>query len=186
MLHCGEGLTWRSGSSLEPEAGWWGECYPPPSYVSGLGSQADGPPTSLALALLLSRDGPPQEGSVPILITDLPILTPLQLTNIRLNDLPETAIRAFPLPWGSPLPADLPEAYRRPDVILAADCVYFEPAFPLLLETLAELMGPETVCWFCMKKRRKADMRFVVGLRKRFHVEAVRPKAAEGEKGIFL
>ena len=75
----------------------------------------------------------------------------------------------------------------KPDVILAADCVYFEPAFPLLMETLMELMGDETVCWFCMKKRRRADMRFVKKLRRSFRVEDVAfEKRSEEEKNVML
>lgn len=50
-----------------------------------------------------------------------------------------------------PLPTDIP----RPDVILAADCVYFEPAFPLLVETLDDLADQTTEILFCYKKRRK-------------------------------
>jgi hypothetical protein len=47
---------------------------------------------------------------------------------------------------------DLP----RPDLILAADCVYFEPAFPLLVQTLSDLVIDEkTEVLFCYKKRRK-------------------------------
>ena len=33
----------------------------------------------------------------------------------------------------------IPTTIQRPDLILAADCVYFEPAFPLLVQTLSEL-----------------------------------------------
>ena len=40
-------------------------------------------------------------------------------------------------------------------MILAADCVYFEPAFPLLVQTLADLTLPTTDVLFCYKKRRK-------------------------------
>jgi len=58
-------------------------------------------------------------------------------------------------------------------VVLAADCVYFEPAFPLLLQTLADLIGPNTVCYFCYKKRRKADMRCIRDLMKKFTVKEV-------------
>lgn len=69
---------------------------------------------------------------------------------------------------GAPLPL-LP----RPDVVLAADCVYFEPAFPLLVRTLAALVprdapGPDADVLFCYKKRRKADRRFFALLRKEF------------------
>ncbi|KAF9468900.1 putative methyltransferase-domain-containing protein [Collybia nuda] len=55
-----------------------------------------------------------------------------------------------------------------PDLILAADCVYFEPAFPLLVQTLSELVGDTTEVLFCYKKRRKADKRFFTILRKKF------------------
>lgn len=53
---------------------------------------------------------------------------------------------------GESIPSCLPS---KPDIILAADCVYFEPAFPLLVQTLAELSDPTTQVLFCYKKRRK-------------------------------
>lgn len=68
---------------------------------------------------------------------------------------------------GKPLPE-----LQRPDLILAADCVYFEPAFPLLVSTLVALVpipperAPEVL--FCYKKRRKADKRFFTLLKKYF------------------
>lgn len=41
-------------------------------------------------------------------------------------------------------------------MILAADCVYFEPAFPLLVQTLSDLVvDNRTEVLFCYKKRRK-------------------------------
>ena len=44
------------------------------------------------------------------------------------------------------------------DLILAADCVYFEPAFPLLVRTLVDLVpDSKTEVLFCYKKRRKAS-----------------------------
>ena len=53
---------------------------------------------------------------------------PLMEENVKLNVLDN--VKAAVLDWGKdPLPADTPS---RPDVILLADCVYFEPAFPLL------------------------------------------------------
>ena len=67
---------------------------------------------------------------------------------------------------------------QRPDMILAADCVYFEPAFPLLVSTLVALVplpperAPEVL--FCYKKRRKADKRFFALLRKHFTWSVVR------------
>lgn len=81
---------------------------------------------------------------------------------------------------------------RPPDIILAADCCYFEPAFPLLLDTLEQLLHSRegAVCFFCFKKRRKADLGFVKMARKRFDVkEGGRddPERAQWQReGIFL
>lgn len=58
---------------------------------------------------------------------------------------------------GEPIPTHVP---GHPDVILAADCVYYEPAFPLLVQTLHELAGPSTEILFCFKKRRKVCLSF--------------------------
>lgn len=51
--------------------------------------------------------------------------------------------------------------------------MYFEPAFPLLQQTLEELIGPDSVCYFCFKKRRRADMQFLKTAKKAFVVENV-------------
>lgn len=85
-----------------------------------------------------------------------------QLTNLRYLFVP----RAKPLP-------ELPP----PDIILAADCVYFEPAFPLLISTLSALVSPPAHApevLFCYKKRRKADKRFFSLLKKSFTWSLVR------------
>lgn len=137
------------------------------------------PLPSLALALTL-RSNP------AIHLTDLPPLLPLLATNIALNTL-QTPCVASHLPWGtSTLP---PSLSQLPDVVLAADCVYFEPAFPLLLETLGRLIGEETVCYFCFKKRRRADMTFMKAARKGFEVREVRDDPERGvweREGVFM
>ena len=152
---------------------------------------------SLALSLAISRQVQsrpvPDSSSTPLLITDLPHLLPLQEQNVALNNLSPSFILSAALPWGAPLPDCFPEVYRYPEVILAADCVYFEPAFPLLLETLGDLLKPRShdngtvtggVCYFCMKKRRKADMRFVTALRKRFVVKDIDVRSLLQEEGV--
>lgn len=109
----------------------------------------------------------------------------LMETNIELNGL-ATVVHPAVLNWGEPLPADMP---THPAVILAADCVYFEPAFPLLIATLRDLLGPDSVCYFCFKRRRRADLRFVKMARKAFEVEEIDddPDAAAYKKeNIFL
>jgi hypothetical protein len=89
--------------------------------------------------------------------------------NIDLNELQDT-VKATVYDWGSPPPASIP---LEPDIILAADCVYFEPAFPLLLETLKDLIGEKTTCYFCFKKRRRADLHFIKSLKKTLTVVEV-------------
>ncbi len=114
-------------------------------------------------------------------------------TNIALNDLSSKATAAV-YDWGSSIPRDVHQAlalskeHGYPDIILAADCVYFEPAFPLLLQTLGDLLGLETVCCFCFKKRRKADWRFIKQMQKKFSVEQMIYEGRDGDhrEGIYL
>ena len=75
-------------------------------------------------------------------------------------------------------------------MILAADCVYFEPAFPLLLTTLEELLElcKDAVIYFCFKKRRRADMQFIKNARKKFVVEEIddQDRGTFSREGLFL
>ncbi|KAJ5787419.1 hypothetical protein N7457_002409 [Penicillium paradoxum] len=105
----------------------------------------------------------------PLYITDQEPMFSLMKSNIQLNNLGPKATAAI-LNWGEPIPSQIPS---QPDVILAADCVYFEPAFPLLITTLKDLLGPNSVCYFCYKRRRRADMRFMKMAKKAFHMEPV-------------
>lgn len=102
-------------------------------------------------------------------ITDqLPMLALMQ-QNIAMNNL-QDGVKASVYDWGGARPEDVP---AHPDVILVADCVYFEPAFPLLHQTLEDLIGPDTICYFCFKKRRRADVTFLKAVRKTLAVEDV-------------
>lgn len=89
---------------------------------------------------------------------------------------------------GQPLPQEVIE--QRPNVILAAECVYFEPAFPLLMQTLQDLLAlnEEAVVYFCFKKRRRADMQFVKKARKVFVLEelADEDRPVFERQGLFL
>lgn len=115
-----------------------------------------------------------------LFITDqIPMLS-LMKTNITMNSL-DSKVQAAVYDWGTTLPASITsrlsasteDATVYPDIVLAADCVYFEPAFPLLLQTLKDLIGPTTVCYFCFKKRRKADLRFIRDMKKTFSVQEI-------------
>jgi predicted nicotinamide N-methyase len=110
------------------------------------------------------------EAASPIHITDQQPMFSLMEDNIKLNQLQST-VAASILNWGEPIPDHLPS---KPDVILAADCVYFEPAFPLLITTLQDLLGPDSVCYFCYKRRRRADLRFMRMAKKVFELEEIR------------
>jgi hypothetical protein len=89
---------------------------------------------------------------------------------------------------GDPLPEEVAE--EKPNVILAADCVYFEPAFPLLLQTLEELLQlcSDAVIYFCFKKRRRADMQFMRNAKKKFMMEEIEDQDREtfSREGLFL
>ncbi|EYE93520.1 uncharacterized protein EURHEDRAFT_414342 [Aspergillus ruber CBS 135680] len=124
-------------------------------------------------------------GPSPIYLTDQEPMLPLMETNIKLNNL-SPLVKAMVLNWGEPLPDDIP---YRPAVILAADCVYFEPAFPLLITTLQELIGPNSVCYFCFKRRRRADVRFLKVAKKIFDISEIQddPDAENYKReNIFL
>ncbi|KAL9009935.1 MAG: hypothetical protein Q9173_005081 [Seirophora scorigena] len=120
-------------------------------------------------------------------LTDLALMLPLLNHNIALNH-PHSPTAAHILGWGSPI---IPSSTgpSAPDILLAADCAYFEPAFPLLLQTMRELMGPGAVCYFCFKKRRRADLGFVKMARKVFEVSAVEDDpdgGVWGREGVHL
>lgn len=78
----------------------------------------------------------------------------------------------------------------KPDTILAGECVYFEPAFPLLLQTLKDLLAlcPSATIYFCFKKRRRADLQFMKNAKKVFHVVEVTDseRPVFSRKGLFL
>lgn len=101
-------------------------------------------------------------------ITDQLPLLDIMRRNVKSNNL-ESSVVVSELNWGFPLTPNIP----HPNLILAADCVYFEPAFSLLVQTLSDLAETTTEILFCYKKRRKADRRFFVLLRKTFSWEEV-------------
>ncbi len=102
-------------------------------------------------------------------ITDQKAMLPLMRRNVRLNDL-DDKVEPNILNWGTAIPDFLPPT---PDIVLAADCVYFEPSFPLLQHTISLFVNRHATVYFCFKKRRRADMRFMKTARKLFSVQEV-------------
>ena len=118
-------------------------------------------------------------------ITDQEAMLPLIRENIQLNGLDGKVVSEV-LEWGTPLPDTLPSSV---DIILAADCVYFEPSFPLLIQTLVALVGSRTMVYFCFKRRRRADARFMKLAQKAFVVREVEDdpdREAYHKENIFL
>ncbi|KAG6866506.1 hypothetical protein C0991_003050 [Blastosporella zonata] len=162
---CG-GIAWPAGEILS--------CYLTkrgPEFLHGRTILELGSGTGLVglVAAKLQLRQPSATHSTPnVWITDQAPLLDIMRRNVHLNDL-DNAVAVAELNWGIPLPPSLP----IPDLILAADCVYFEPAFPLLVETLCDLVDAgvgekSTEILFCYKKRRKADKRFFGMLGKAF------------------
>lgn len=141
-----------------------------------------------------------------ICITDQISMFALMKENTELNNL-GSKVEAVVYDWGGPMPEEIdfeetvkpnPQSTpdrRKPDVILAADCVYFEPAFPLLKDTLFDLLNDnpndEAVCYFCFKKRRKADWRFMKMIGRVLDVKEIRDDIGRdvdgyGKEGIYL
>ncbi|KAF4970955.1 hypothetical protein FZEAL_9944 [Fusarium zealandicum] len=123
----------------------------------------------------------------PLVVTDQIEMFELMRHNIKLNGLQDKA-KAMVLNWGEPLPATVLE--QKPDVILAGECVYFEPAFPLLMSTLKTLLelNSAAIIYFCFKKRRRADMNFVKMAKKAFKVEEIfdEDRPVFQRQGLFL
>ncbi|KAH7578960.1 Lysine methyltransferase [Nakaseomyces glabratus] len=110
-------------------------------------------------------------------ITDIDQLVPLMEKNVELN-LIDQQVFAKELLWGEALPIEFAPVKTGQattsslDLVLAADCVYLEKAFPLLEKTLLDLTECDNppVILMAYRKRRKADKHFFQKIRKNFNV----------------
>ena len=101
-------------------------------------------------------------GDGVVYITDQQNMVDIMFANINLNR-PISNIIAAELDWllligfqANNRAAPIPEYLASPDIVLAADCVYFEPAFPLLQDVLRKLAPTAEVdVYMAYKKRRK-------------------------------
>ncbi|GLB33496.1 putative S-adenosyl-L-methionine-dependent protein-lysine N- methyltransferase [Lyophyllum shimeji] len=158
---CG-GIAWPAGEILSSYLVKRG-----PTYVQGRTIIELGSGTGLVGLVAGTLAGRAKDERAKVWITDQAPLLDIMRQNVRANAL-EANVAVAELNWGSLIPPEIP----APDLILAADCVYFEPAFPLLVQTLRDLVDrnaeSETEVLFCYKKRRKADKRFFGMLKKSF------------------
>ncbi|EPS35693.1 hypothetical protein H072_10856 [Dactylellina haptotyla CBS 200.50] len=142
--------------------------------------------TGLAIGLELDQiGGGDEKGGCDFWMTDMSAMMELMEKNVAFNDL-GGRIQCGLLDWADPLPTFVTS--KPVDILLAADCVYFEPAFPLLEKTLCDIAGPDTEVLFCFKKRRRADMRFIKAIRRHFTIAEIKEEGYEGysRESIFL
>eukprot|EP00520_Triparma_pacifica_P004224 CAMPEP_0118664068 /NCGR_PEP_ID=MMETSP0785-20121206/17795_1 /TAXON_ID=91992 /ORGANISM="Bolidomonas pacifica, Strain CCMP 1866" /LENGTH=266 /DNA_ID=CAMNT_0006557909 /DNA_START=166 /DNA_END=963 /DNA_ORIENTATION=+ len=114
-----------------------------------------------------------------VILTDLPSALPLLQSNIDAN--PSTAsVTCAPLAWGTSdwssvvsmcetfFPATSPPSPRPFDLIIAADCVYWEELHAPLRSTLLSLLSsaPDSKCLICGMRRWKSDNSFYKSLGK--------------------
>ncbi|KAH7916700.1 putative methyltransferase-domain-containing protein [Hygrophoropsis aurantiaca] len=148
---CG-GIAWPAGEVLSNYIAMRGRDYIKGRQILELGSG-----TGLVGLVAGALGGKVQ-------ITDQAPLLGIMQRNVEMNGL-QASVAVSELNWGEKLSSEI----SQPDLILAADCVYFEPAFPLLVQTLWDLAHCEkTEILFCYKKRRKADKHFFALLKKKF------------------
>lgn len=107
-----------------------------------------------------------------VILTDLDYCLPIIDKNMNINIPVELRhiVSVMELSWGKDLYID-----EKFDYIFAADCVYLESTFDLLVDTLCVLcpVGSDTRVLLSSKKRRKADKRFLLKLRKHFDIYIV-------------
>ncbi|KAF3934574.1 hypothetical protein ABW20_dc0100324 [Dactylellina cionopaga] len=90
--------------------------------------------TGLAIGLELDQiGGDVEKGGCEFWMTDMQAMMELMEKNVAFNQL-QGKISCGLLDWADPLPEFVTK--EPVDIVLAADCVYFEPAFPLLEKTL--------------------------------------------------
>ncbi|KAH8155853.1 uncharacterized protein LAJ45_00865 [Morchella importuna] len=106
-----------------------------------------------------------------LFITDMDAMIDLIHKNVALNGF-DNRVKVELLDWSEPIPETI--ANKPVDIVLAADCVYYEPAFPLLEKTLVDLVGDDTIVFFCFKKRRRADLTFMKAIKKRLNVREIK------------
>ena len=91
----------------------------------------------------------------------------LELNSHNLEPLRWVAVRE--LTWGQ----DISTFHPPYDVLLAADVVYIEESFPLLIQSMADLTDTRTAVLLSCKHRYERDLRFLEMLRETFVTEVV-------------
>lgn len=97
-----------------------------------------------------------------VTVTDLPEVLPALLSNIESNktvwEKNGGTIKAKPIDWSSALSL---EEWDLPDLIVLADCVYYQESVNHLIETLLRLSGDETKLLVCQEERQTEKQKSV-------------------------
>ncbi|XP_046397335.1 protein N-lysine methyltransferase METTL21D-like [Ischnura elegans] len=113
-----------------------------------------------------------------VVVTDLPEVMSMLWANIDVNrfvwDANGGRIVAKELTWGKDSTSDWP----TPDLILVADCVYYEQSLEPLIKTMEDLCGRETEVLICQELRDSQKQRdfwekFLELLKGKFHVTQI-------------
>eukprot|EP01117_Protostelium_nocturnum_P019301 TRINITY_DN8336_c0_g1_i1.p1 TRINITY_DN8336_c0_g1~~TRINITY_DN8336_c0_g1_i1.p1 ORF type:complete len:298 (-),score=104.39 TRINITY_DN8336_c0_g1_i1:211-1104(-) len=102
-----------------------------------------------------------------VILTDQESLVPLMRENARLNGIQDQELLIEELWWGRG-DCDKYTKDKPIDFIIASDCVYLEPTFAALTDTMHQLSNSETRIFMSFQKRRKADNRFWKIAQKKF------------------
>ncbi|KAF3916002.1 hypothetical protein AA313_de0209720 [Arthrobotrys entomopaga] len=132
--------------------------------------------TGLAIGLELDQiGGEVEKNGCEFWMTDMSAMMELMQENVVFNGL-QDKIKCGLLDWADPLPDFVTK--KPVDIVLAADCVYFEPAFPLLERTLCDIAGTDT----------EADLRFIKAIRKKFTLTEIKDEGHEEytKESIYL
>lgn len=109
-----------------------------------------------------------------VILTDLPDLVPLMQKNLLENlSKCKGSIRAETLCWGD----DVTDRERM-DVILMADCIYYEESLKHLINTLIDLSDETTLILCCYESRTEGknpqtESLFFQSVQEHFHVEEI-------------
>jgi len=128
-------------------------------------------------------------GASFVVLTDLPHWLPLIRRNIEGNPLsPHSRASAFAYTWGDSTAALKAHVAAEVSscvplfpftVILVSDCVYDQAGYEPLIDSLDELVGPDTLLLISYEKRRARELVFWRSLHRRFEFERLPPEWME-------
>ncbi|XP_076031470.1 protein N-lysine methyltransferase METTL21D-like [Oratosquilla oratoria] len=94
-------------------------------------------------------------GAASVTVTDLPEFIPLMKKNIEKNkEHLKWTMEAEELVWGR---EEHLQKFRQPDILLVADCIYYDQSLEPLVKTLTKLCSPYTVLLMSYEDRTVGD-----------------------------